>query len=81
LRDGRSVSHTIEDMPGTRNNPASVEHYVAKFQANASDALAPGLVEEVIDAVLALDKLESVAPLFDALRRASAESASSRNQE
>jgi 2-methylcitrate dehydratase PrpD len=75
LRDGRSVSHAIEDMPGTRNNPASVEHYIAKFRANASDTLAPGLVEEAVDAVLALEKLESVAPLFDALRRASAESA------
>jgi 2-methylcitrate dehydratase PrpD len=76
LRDGRQVSHTIDDMPGTRNNPASVGYYAAKFQANAGDALSPGVVEKVIDAVLGLEKLENVAPLFDMLSRAPAESGS-----
>jgi 2-methylcitrate dehydratase PrpD len=67
LRDGREVSHAIEDMPGTRNNPISVDDYVAKFRSNAGDVLAPALIEETIDALLALDKVGDVGALFDRL--------------
>jgi 2-methylcitrate dehydratase PrpD len=67
LRDGRKVSHAIDDMPGTRANPISTEDYVAKFRANVGDVLAPTLVEETIDTLLRLDTVENVAPLFDKL--------------
>jgi 2-methylcitrate dehydratase PrpD len=67
LRDGREVSLVIEDMPGTRNNPISVDDYVAKFRSNAGDVLAPALVDETIDMLLALDKVGDVEAIFDRL--------------
>lgn len=68
LRDGREVSHSIDDMPGTRANPISVDGYIAKFRANVSDVLAPDLADETVETLLRLDTVENVAPLFDKLR-------------
>ena len=67
LRDGRKVTHAIDDMPGTRANPISTEDYVAKFRANAGDVLTQSLAEQTIDTLLRLDTVENVAPLFEKL--------------
>jgi 2-methylcitrate dehydratase PrpD len=67
LTDGREISHTIADMPGTPRNPHTPDDYIAKFKSNTRDALAPARVDEVINMLLSLDRLANVAPLFDKL--------------
>jgi len=67
LKDGREISHTIDNMRGTRRNPNTPDDYIAKFRSNTRDALAPGRIDEVIGALLSLDKLDNIAPLFDKL--------------
>jgi 2-methylcitrate dehydratase PrpD len=67
LTDGREISHTIADMPGTPRNPHTPDDYIAKFKSNTRDVLAPARVDEVIDMLLSLDRLANVAPLFDRL--------------
>jgi 2-methylcitrate dehydratase PrpD len=67
LKDGTELSHTIHDMPGTRRNPHGRDDYIAKFKSNTRDALSPGHADEVIDALLSLDRLSNVAPLFNKL--------------
>jgi 2-methylcitrate dehydratase PrpD len=69
LKDGSEVSHVIDDMPGTRANPLSVDGYVSKFRANVGGVLSPSLADETIDTLLRLDKIDNVAPLFDKLSR------------
>jgi 2-methylcitrate dehydratase PrpD len=67
LRDGRTLTHTIEHMRGTRRNPLRREDFIAKFRSNAGDVLAPGLLDETITGLLELDKAANVAPLFGRL--------------
>lgn len=67
LRDGRELSHTVEDMPGTRSNPIGAADYAAKFRANADGVLAPQLIEDTIERLLALETVENVASVFDPL--------------
>lgn len=69
LQDGREVSHVLDDMPGTRGNPLSVDDYVAKFRANVGDVLAPSLADETVNTLLRLETVDNVAPLFDKLSR------------
>lgn len=70
LRDGRELTHTIDDMPGTRANPITADDYVAKFRANVDGVLAPALADETIETLLRLDTIDDVGPLFDRLGRA-----------
>ena len=67
LTDGREINHTIHDMPGTRRNPHTRDDYIAKFRSNTRDAFPPARADEAIDMLLSLEKLDSVAPLFDKL--------------
>ncbi|MFT8244899.1 MmgE/PrpD family protein [Roseomonas sp. BN140053] len=69
LRDGRELSHRIDDMRGTPRNPMSADDIVAKFRANTRDALSPAAAEATAEALLRLDQLDDVAPVFEALRR------------
>ncbi|PZW48605.1 2-methylcitrate dehydratase PrpD [Humitalea rosea] len=68
LRDGRELTHRIDDMRGTRSNPMSRDDIIAKFLANTRDTLAPGQADGAIDSLLRLDTLADVAPVFDGLR-------------
>lgn len=69
LKDGRLLSHTIEDMPGTRSNPISREAYVEKFRANIRSAISDEAGEALIEALLNLERAEDIGSLFAALRR------------
>jgi 2-methylcitrate dehydratase PrpD len=68
LTDGRTVSLSIDDMPGTRRNPIPASGYINKFRANVSDILDKNLVEEVIETILALESLRDVGPLLARIR-------------
>lgn len=68
LADGREFSHTVEDMLGTRNNPASEAVYIDKFRANVEGVVPPALADELIEAMLALEQVPDVDMLFARLR-------------
>ncbi|NGM20832.1 MmgE/PrpD family protein [Roseomonas stagni] len=67
LRDGRVVSHRIDDMRGTRANPMTAADVIRKFRANVDGVLTSAQADSAIDAVLRLETLEDVAPLLDGL--------------
>lgn len=67
LNDGRTIGHEINDMPGSRRNPHTRDDYIAKFKANTRDALSPSRADEALEMLLSLERLDSVAPLFDRL--------------
>lgn len=67
LRDGRVVSHRIDDMRGTRANPMAEADILAKFRANTEGTLTPAEAERAAEGFLRLDRLEDVAPLFHGL--------------
>jgi len=67
LHDGRELTERIDDMRGTRANPATREDVVRKFLANVDGVLPHSRAEQVIEAFLALDRCEDVAPVFDSL--------------
>jgi 2-methylcitrate dehydratase PrpD len=67
LRDGREVSHRIDDMHGTRANPMSREDIVTKFLANVRGVLTRWRAEAAIEDLLALDRIGDVGPVFDRL--------------
>jgi 2-methylcitrate dehydratase PrpD len=67
LRDGRELTHRIDDMRGTRANPMSRHDVVAKFRANTRDMLGTSQADAAIEDLLRLDTLADVAPLFEGL--------------
>jgi 2-methylcitrate dehydratase PrpD len=67
MRDGRVLAHRIDDMRGTRANPATREDIVAKFRANVDGVLSASRADEAIDALLALDRAEDAAAVLDLL--------------
>lgn len=69
LTDGRVVGHTVEDMLGTRNNPAPDTVYIDKFRANVDGVIPPALADELIDGVLDLDRAADVEAVFSRLRQ------------
>lgn len=62
LKDGREVSHEIEDFRGTKLNPLKTEDYLRKFRANTGDLLPASVVEQTINDFLKIEKLDDVAP-------------------
>jgi 2-methylcitrate dehydratase PrpD len=67
LQDGRELSHTIDDMPGTRHNPNTAADYVAKFRSNVDGVLTPDVADQTMETLLALERIEDVTRLFDRL--------------
>ncbi|MBW6401362.1 MmgE/PrpD family protein [Roseomonas sp. HJA6] len=67
LRDGRVVSHRIDDMRGTRANPMAEADILAKFRANTDGVLTPAQAERAAEGFLRLDRLDDVASLFHGL--------------
>ncbi len=67
LRDGRVLTHRIDDMRGTRANPIPAHDIIGKFLANTRDTLTASQAEATIETVLRLDRLDDVAPLFAGL--------------
>jgi len=52
LRDGRSGRGQVRTARGNPSDPLSTDEIVAKFRGNVGDLLPPGLVDEVVGAVL-----------------------------
>ncbi len=69
MNDGSVLSHTVEDMLGTRRNPASDAVYFDKFRANVDGVLAPALAEDLIEQLMNLDALGDVDTIFSRLRQ------------
>jgi 2-methylcitrate dehydratase PrpD len=67
LRDGREVSHVIDDMRGTRANPMSREDIAAKFLANVRGVLTPVQAERIIEACLGLEAVEDFGGVLEGL--------------
>ncbi|WP_105420389.1 MULTISPECIES: MmgE/PrpD family protein [Neorhizobium] len=68
LKDGRELSHTIEDMPGTRRNPVAREGYLQKFRANVRGVISDAAGQELATALLNLEEAEDIGALFRGLR-------------
>lgn len=66
--DGREVTHTIEDMLGTANNPATEDVYIRKFHSNVDDVISAEMAERLIEAVLNLENAGNVDAIFSKLR-------------
>jgi 2-methylcitrate dehydratase PrpD len=67
LRDGRVLSHRIEDMRGTIANPMTRADIVAKFRANARGVVPDDQAERAIEEILGLESCPDVAPVLDRL--------------
>ncbi|WEX10918.1 MmgE/PrpD family protein [Chelativorans sp. AA-79] len=70
FKDGRRLTHTIEDMLGTAKNPAPAAVYIEKFRANVDGVIPASLAGRIIDAVLGLDDVSHLDDLFSPLREA-----------
>lgn len=68
LKDGRALTHTIDDMPGTRRNPITREGYLQKFLANIDGVISKAVGEELATALLRLEELDDVGATFRGLR-------------
>jgi 2-methylcitrate dehydratase PrpD len=64
FRDGSTLSHTIEDMRGTRRNPISEADYIGKFRSNAEGVIPPKLIDETVSRVLELESVGNVASVL-----------------
>lgn len=72
LRDGRTLSHMVENMRGTRANPIRQADYVAKFMRNAEGVLALQAAEQVANDMLTLERAADVSRVFAPLHSAGA---------
>lgn len=68
FKDGREISHTVEDMLGTRSNPATQADYVRKFRANVDGIVRPAEADRLLDAILDLDAVRRVDDIFAGIR-------------
>ena len=65
LRDGREISHTVEDMRGTRRNPMTRADFLSKFKGNTHDLLPANVLEQTVESLFDLDKISDVRPIFE----------------
>lgn len=68
FKDGREISHTVEDMLGTRSNPATDAVYIEKFRANVDGVIAAAKADALIEGLLGLETIGNVEDLFAGLR-------------
>lgn len=68
LKDGRKLTHTIEDMPGTSRNPITREGYLRKFRANIDGVMSEAAGEALATDLLRLEEIDDVGALFCGLR-------------
>ncbi len=69
LRDGRVISHTVEDMRGTRGNPMTRADFIKKFTSNTHDLLPKDVLEQTIGELLDLEKHSDMRPIFERIAR------------
>lgn len=72
FNDGREFHHTVEDMIGTARNPATEAVYVDKFRANVDGVISGGMADDLMGAILALERLDDVGGMVARLRPGSA---------
>ena len=70
LENGRVLEETQDAPRGGPEHPLAPEELHAKFRANAARSLPAARIEPLLDALLALDRADDVAPIAAALRRA-----------
>lgn len=68
LRDGRELTHTIDDMPGTSRNPIGRDVYLRKFKSNVEGVISPDHADELAGALLRLDGIDDVGLILRSLR-------------
>ena len=68
LRDGRVISHTVEDMRGTRRNPMTRADFIRKFTSNTHDLLPKDVLDLTIGELLDVEKTQRHAADFRADR-------------
>jgi len=69
LKDGRELRHREAQNRGSDARPLSADEIIAKYRGNAERVFSTGRSERVLDAVLGLDRADSVDALMNALRR------------
>jgi 2-methylcitrate dehydratase PrpD len=60
FKNGETLRHTVEDMLGTRTNPASEADYVAKFMANIDGVISSSSAEQLVENILQLDAADTL---------------------
>jgi len=65
LRDGRVISHTVEDMRGTRRNPMTRADFITKFKGNTHDLLPADVLDQTIRDLLNSVQINDVRPIFE----------------
>ncbi|WP_127751840.1 MmgE/PrpD family protein [Devosia sp. 1566] len=68
MADGRSLTHTVEDMVGTRRNPAPDSVYFAKFHANVDDVIGADRANALLASLLRLERADDINDLFAKLK-------------
>ncbi len=67
MDSGERFHHRIDDMRGTPRNPMSEQDLVDKFLHNAAGVLPPGVAEEAVARILALETAADLGPVFQPL--------------
>ncbi len=67
MNDGSSFSRAVEKVRGSPGNPMTRDELVGKYRSCASRVLRDGPVERSIEMLEALEKVDSVADLIDAV--------------
>jgi aconitate decarboxylase len=68
LKDGRTLSKTVDFFLGSHHRPFTDEQVIAKFRKLASRTLPPASVARIEELAWGVDRLESVADLSRTLR-------------
>lgn len=68
FKDGGEISHVVEDMLGTRSNPATEADYARKFRANVEGVIKPEVADRLLETILDLDGVSRVDDIFAGLR-------------
>ena len=68
-KDGQS--HTVQEdhAKGRAENPLTDEELIAKFRANASNAMTDGAMDRIVDATFALDEIDHIQEYMKLLAR------------
>ena len=65
LKNKSVLTHTVKNMRGTLKNPASIDDYIRKFRANATDIYAAEKIENIIHLILNIEELGDVSHLSE----------------
>ena len=68
LKDGRTLTASVEDVKGSPRRPLSAAELQTKFEANAKRRLKADAVARVPELVDELDRADTLGPLSEALR-------------